>query len=251
MRAPKWDGLLDRYGTTDEERHVLLRAGLIIERQSDGGACTGSPARERGYYDRFRDRLMFPIRDTRGRTIAFGGRVLDQGEPKYLNSPETELFHKGRELYGLYEARQATRNLQRLMVVEGYMDVVSLHQAGVTLCGGHARHVDDARAPAAHFPARRRSRVLLRRRQAPAAPRRGARSKTRWARSSRAGRCASCSCPTGTTRTRWCATKAPPAFEARLATPTPLSDYLIRELSRASKTAASTAEPGSSNWPAR
>jgi hypothetical protein len=75
---------------------------------------------------------MFPIRDTRGRTIAFGGRVLDAGEPKYLNSPETELFHKGRELYGLFEARQATRSLQRLLVVEGYMDVVSLHQAGVT-----------------------------------------------------------------------------------------------------------------------
>jgi DNA primase len=122
----RWDGLLDRYGTTEDERQVLLRAGLIVERQAD------ATARERGYYDRFRDRVMFPIRDTRGRTIAFGGRVLDQGEPKYLNSPETELFHKGRELYGLFEARQATRNLQRLLVVEGYMDVVSLHQAGVT-----------------------------------------------------------------------------------------------------------------------
>jgi DNA primase len=130
--APKWDGLLDRYGTTEDERHVLLRAGLIIERQADAGAAAAHQTRERGYYDRFRDRVMFPIRDTRGRTIAFGGRVLDQGEPKYLNSPETELFHKGRELYGLYEARQATRSLQRLMVVEGYMDVVSLHQAGVS-----------------------------------------------------------------------------------------------------------------------
>ena len=75
---------------------------------------------------------MFPIRDVRGRTIGFGGRVLDKGEPKYLNSPETELFHKGRELYGLYEARQVTRNLARLLVVEGYMDVVRLHQAGIT-----------------------------------------------------------------------------------------------------------------------
>ena len=152
--AARWDGLLERYGGTEEERHVLLRAGLIIERQpqqeTSGAAATSSAAtggtpsasagatntstytRERGFYDRFRDRLMFPIRDTRGRTIGFGGRVLDQGEPKYLNSPETELFHKGRELYGLYEARQATRSLQRLMVVEGYMDVVSLHQAGVT-----------------------------------------------------------------------------------------------------------------------
>jgi DNA primase len=155
--APRWDGLLDRYGATDEERHVLLRAGLIIERSGDtsnssssnnsgtsstdgkGADAANAPGgaaslrdRGRGYYDRFRDRLMFPIRDTRGRTIAFGGRVLDQGEPKYLNSPETELFHKGRELYGLYETRQATRSLQRLLVVEGYMDVVSLHQAGVT-----------------------------------------------------------------------------------------------------------------------
>jgi DNA primase len=136
--APRWDGLLERYGATEDERHVLLRAGLIIERQPSQDApaapapAGGTPSRERGYYDRFRDRLMFPIRDTRGRTIGFGGRVLDQGEPKYLNSPETELFHKGRELYGLYEARQATRSLQRLMVVEGYMDVVSLHQAGIT-----------------------------------------------------------------------------------------------------------------------
>ena len=75
---------------------------------------------------------MFPIRDARGRTIGFGGRVLDKGEPKYMNSPETELFHKGRELYGLYEARQATRTLSRLLIVEGYMDVVRLHQAGIT-----------------------------------------------------------------------------------------------------------------------
>ncbi|HET7202483.1 MAG TPA: DNA primase [Steroidobacteraceae bacterium] len=127
--APRWDGLLERYGATEDERHVLLRAGLVIERQPD---AQGAGAGHGGYYDRFRDRLMFPIRDTRGRTIGFGGRVLDQGEPKYLNSPETELFHKGRELYGLYEARQATRSLQRLLVVEGYMDAVSLHQAGIT-----------------------------------------------------------------------------------------------------------------------
>jgi len=123
----RWDALLDRYGATDDERQVLHRAGLVIERQAEAGK-PHTP----GYYDRFRDRVMFPIRDTRGRAIAFGGRVLDQGEPKYLNSPETELFHKGRELYGLFECRQATRSLQRLMVVEGYMDVVSLHQAGIT-----------------------------------------------------------------------------------------------------------------------
>jgi DNA primase len=75
---------------------------------------------------------MFPIRDSRGRVLAFGGRVIDQGEPKYLNSPETPLFHKGRELYGLYEARQAHADFKRLMIVEGYMDVVRLHQSGIT-----------------------------------------------------------------------------------------------------------------------
>jgi DNA primase len=123
----RWDALLDRYGASDDERQVLLRAGLVIERQADAARSQGP-----GFYDRFRDRVMFPIRDTRGRTIGFGGRVMDGSEPKYLNSPETELFHKGRELYGLFEARQATRSLQRLLVVEGYMDVVSLHQAGVS-----------------------------------------------------------------------------------------------------------------------
>ena len=119
---PRWDALLERYGGSAGERQTLLRAGLVIER-TEGSA---------GHYDRFRDRIMFPIRDVRGRTIGFGGRVLDKAEPKYLNSPETELFHKGRELYGLYESRQATRNLGRLLVVEGYMDVVRLHQAGIT-----------------------------------------------------------------------------------------------------------------------
>ena len=83
-------------------------------------------------YDRFRDRVMFPIRDRRGRVIAFGGRVLGDDKPKYLNSPETEIFHKGRELYGLYEARQATRKLERIVVVEGYMDVIALAQHGIT-----------------------------------------------------------------------------------------------------------------------
>jgi len=116
-----WDELLKREGAGTEQRRALAAAGLIIER----GASEG-------YYDRFRDRLMFPIRDTRGRVIAFGGRVLEQGEPKYLNSPETALFHKGKELYGLYESRLARQSLKRLLVVEGYMDVVRLHQAGIT-----------------------------------------------------------------------------------------------------------------------
>jgi DNA primase len=121
-----WNALLNRFGVQEEERRRLLQAGLIIERDTQGGE------RRAGFYDRFRDRLMFPIRDSRGRVLAFGGRVIDNGEPKYLNSPETPLFHKGRELYGLYEARQARADFKRLMIVEGYMDVVRLHQAGIT-----------------------------------------------------------------------------------------------------------------------
>lgn len=122
-----WDFLLRQLGTSEAARIQLHQVGMVIERERRPG-MDGHP----GYYDRFRDRVMFPIRDARGRTIGFGGRVLDKGEPKYLNSPETELFHKGRELYGLYEARQSSRTLSRLLVVEGYMDVVRLHQAGIT-----------------------------------------------------------------------------------------------------------------------
>jgi len=117
-----WDSVLKRFGGAEERVRRLLDTGLIIER---------SGSREAGHYDRFRDRLMFPIRDIRGRTVGFGGRIIGEGEPKYLNSPETPLFHKGRELYGLYEARQALRQVERLLVVEGYMDVVRLAQAGI------------------------------------------------------------------------------------------------------------------------
>ena len=118
-----WEALLKRFGTQEDERRRLLQVGLILERSGE---------KTTGFYDRFRDRLMFPIRDSRGRVIGFGGRVIDQGEPKYMNSPETALFHKGRELYGLYEARQARADFKRLLIVEGYMDVVRLHQAGIT-----------------------------------------------------------------------------------------------------------------------
>jgi len=121
-----WDVLLNRFGSQEEERRQLLQLGMVIERDTRAGGRTA------GCYDRFRDRLMFPIRDSRGRVMGFGGRIIDQGEPKYLNSPETPLFHKGRELYGLYEARQARADFKRLMIVEGYMDVVRLHQAGIT-----------------------------------------------------------------------------------------------------------------------
>jgi DNA primase len=120
-----WDSALKRFGAHEEDRQRLFQVGLILERDTRGGE------RSPGFYDRFRDRLMFPIRDGRGRVIGFGGRVIDQGEPKYMNSPETPLFHKGRELYGLYEARQARADLKRLLIVEGYMDVVRLHQAGI------------------------------------------------------------------------------------------------------------------------
>jgi DNA primase len=120
-----WNELLKRFATTEADRRVLFDCGLVIERER-----TDNRTLDR-YYDRFRDRLMFPIRDSRGRVLAFGGRIIDQGEPKYLNSPETMLFHKGRELYGLYEVRQGRSSLRRLLVVEGYMDVARLHQAGV------------------------------------------------------------------------------------------------------------------------
>jgi len=105
---------------SDYQSPALLESGLVIEAEDSGRR-----------YDRFRDRVMFPIRNQRGAIIGFGGRVIGKGEPKYLNSPETPLFEKGRELYGLYEARQAIRNAGCVLVVEGYMDVVALAQYGV------------------------------------------------------------------------------------------------------------------------
>jgi DNA primase len=120
-----WSEVIRRFGRDDAARQALVAVGLAIERER-----TDSRTLDR-HYDRFRDRLMFPIRDARGRVIAFGGRIIDQGEPKYLNSPETALFHKGQELYGLYECRQSRAPLKRLLVVEGYMDVARLHQAGI------------------------------------------------------------------------------------------------------------------------
>ena len=114
-----WSNVLDKFGKSSEAAQRLLATGMIIEK--DNGK----------HYDRFRDRIMFPIRDARGRTIGFGGRTLGDGEPKYLNSPETVLFHKGRELYGLYEARQALRHIAQLVVVEGYMDTVALARHGI------------------------------------------------------------------------------------------------------------------------
>ncbi|MBT5861549.1 MAG: DNA primase [Gammaproteobacteria bacterium] len=114
-----WSNVLDKFGKSEEAIEKLLATGLIIRK--DNGK----------HYDRFRDRVMFPIRDARGRTIGFGGRTMGDGEPKYLNSPETALFHKSRELYGLYEARQALRHIERLVVVEGYMDTVAMARHGI------------------------------------------------------------------------------------------------------------------------
>jgi len=120
-----WNEVLRRFGASDADRQRLADAGLIVERER------GPPQGSERHYDRFRDRIMFPIRDARGRVLGFGGRIIDAGEPKYLNSPETVLFHKGRELYGIYETRRSRPSLTRVVVVEGYMDVVRLHQAGV------------------------------------------------------------------------------------------------------------------------
>ena len=114
-----WDYLLRQFPDNEETHRSLLSAGLIAARDKGG------------YYDRFRERVIFPIRDGRGRVVAFGGRIIGDGEPKYLNSPETAVFHKGRELYGLFEARRAARNVDTIIVVEGYMDVVSLADHGI------------------------------------------------------------------------------------------------------------------------
>ncbi|WP_075183043.1 DNA primase [Pantoea sp. 1.19] len=116
---PGWDNALKRFGQNAENRQSLTDAGMLVT--NDKGRS----------YDRFRERVMFPIRDKRGRVIGFGGRVLGDALPKYLNSPETDIFHKGRQLYGLYEAQKNTPSPPRLLVVEGYMDVVALAQFGV------------------------------------------------------------------------------------------------------------------------
>ena len=121
--APEgYSALKDALGTDERRMGLLDRAGLFSKN-------------DRGHvYDKFRDRVMFPIHDRRGRVIAFGGRVLDpEHSPKYLNSPETALFHKGRELYGLWQVRQANQKIERLVVVEGYMDVIALFEHGVAI----------------------------------------------------------------------------------------------------------------------
>ncbi|EKN4605255.1 DNA primase [Vibrio parahaemolyticus] len=117
--ADEWDLVRKNFGQNKDNQDMLVTGGMLIE--NDKG----------NRYDRFRGRIMFPIRDRRGRVIGFGGRVLGEGTPKYLNSPETPIFHKGKELYGLYEVLQAHREPAQMLVVEGYMDVVALAQYGV------------------------------------------------------------------------------------------------------------------------
>ncbi|WP_045386478.1 DNA primase [Vibrio rotiferianus] len=117
--ADEWDLVRKNFGQNKDNQDMLVTGGMLIENEKGNR------------YDRFRGRIMFPIRDRRGRVIGFGGRVLGDGTPKYLNSPETPIFHKGKELYGLYEVLQAYREPPRVLVVEGYMDVVALAQYGV------------------------------------------------------------------------------------------------------------------------
>ncbi len=117
--ADEWDLVRKNFGQQKQAQDMLVTGGILIE--NDQGHR----------YDRFRGRVMFPIRDRRGRVIGFGGRVLGDGTPKYLNSPETPIFHKGKELYGLYEVMQAHREPKQILVVEGYMDVVALGQFDV------------------------------------------------------------------------------------------------------------------------
>jgi len=116
---PGWDNIRQTFGNATTLQ-PLLDCGMLIKKE------------EGGYYDRFRERIMFPIHDKRGRIIGFGGRILETGEPKYLNSPETPVFQKGHELYGLYYALRANRQLTRVIIVEGYMDVIALFQQGIT-----------------------------------------------------------------------------------------------------------------------
>ena len=120
---PGWTNLFDQFKKNDESIEDLLTMGMIVPKKDQ----------KNDYYDRFRDRLMFPIHNTKGSVIGFGGRVLSsQDNPKYLNSPETPLFSKSKELYGLYHCRKYSRRIESILVVEGYMDVIALHQQGVT-----------------------------------------------------------------------------------------------------------------------
>jgi DNA primase len=219
-----WNEVLKRFGADDAQRRRLAETGLVIERErvlAQGGDR---------HYDRFRDRIMFPIRDARGRVIAFGGRVIDAGEPKYLNSPETVLFHKGRELYGLYETRRSRSTLKSLVVVEGYMDTVRLHQAGID----YAVATLGTATTAEHF--RRIFRLVPEvvfafdgDRAGRAAAWRALQQGLPEAREGRQIRFLFL--PEGHDPDTLVAAEGRAAFEQRLSSSLPLSEYLVRELS--------------------
>ncbi|HSY05506.1 MAG TPA: DNA primase [Steroidobacteraceae bacterium] len=226
-----WNELLRRFGEQEAGRKLLLEAGLIVERER-GVVRDG----ER-HYDRFRDRIMFPIRDARGRVIAFGGRIIDAGEPKYLNSPETVLFHKGRELYGLYELRRARPDLRRLIVVEGYMDTVRLHQAGIDYAvatlgtATTAEHLQRlfrlSAAVVFAFDGDRAGRAAAWRALQQALPEAREGREIRFL-----------FLPQGHDPDTLVAAEGRAAFEERVAGAVPLSEYLVRELSEQSELAS-------------
>jgi DNA primase len=225
--ANSWNDVLRRFGAQDADRKRLAEAGLIVERER------GQIRDGERHYDRFRDRIMFPIRDNRGRVIAFGGRIIDAGEPKYLNSPETVLFHKGRELYGLYETRRARSNLKRLLIVEGYMDAVRLHQAGIDYAVAtlgtattpeHLKRIFRLVGDVVFaFDGDRAGRAAAWRALQQALP------ETREGREIRF-----LFLPEGHDPDTLVAEEGREAFEARLASALPLSEYLVRELSQQS-----------------
>jgi DNA primase len=225
--SDSWNELLRRFGAGERAQRDLAAAGLIIEHERDGAA---QGERDAHYYDRFRDRLMFPIRDTRGRVIAFGGRVMGGGEPKYLNSPETALFHKGKELYGLYESRLARTKLSRLLIVEGYMDTVRLHQHGLAYAVatlGTATTPDHVRSVfrlvsevVFCFDGDRAGRAAAWRALQNVLPEVRAGREVRFL-----------FLPDGEDPDSLVGREGGPAFEARLAAAVPLSEYLIGELS--------------------
>jgi len=128
----RWDGLLRHLQQVEAiEPELLAAAGLVVPRRGSDGP-EGAEAAATGYYDRFRHRVIVPIHDRQGRVIGFGGRSLDGREPKYLNSPETEVFEKGQHLFGLHRAADPIRRADRAVIVEGYFDVIALHAAGIS-----------------------------------------------------------------------------------------------------------------------
>ena len=217
--AGGWSTVLDRFGASDEAAERLLATGLVIRK--DNGR----------HYDRFRDRIVFPIRDVRGRCIGFGGRAMGDGEPKYLNSPETVLFHKGRELYGLYEARQALRQIDRFCRRRGLHGRGSSrpprHRLAVATLGT-ATTADHLNRLFRQSPRTSTSASMA---TAPAGKLPGGRWRTHCHRFAKADRCVSYSCPTVTTRTRSSTSSDRNAFVGQLDAGMALSDFLIAELS--------------------